>query len=121
MSANALDKSGRFFVYAIAAPENIAKVETAAKEELARALSEGFTAEEVEAAKKGYLESLKVSLGKDGALASTLESYLFLDRTMEWRKQWMAKVEALTAADIKAAMNRHLAVDKLSIVKAGSL
>ncbi|MGE0493615.1 MAG: M16 family metallopeptidase [Vulcanimicrobiota bacterium] len=121
VSANALDKSGRFFVYAIAAPENMAKVEVAVREELAKALSEGFTADEVAAAKKGYLESLKVSLGKDGALASTLESYLFLDRTMEWRKQWMARVEALTAEDIKAAMNRHLAVDKLSIVKAGSL
>ncbi len=41
---------------AISAPQNSPKVEASIKDELARTLKEGFTADEVAAAKKSWLE-----------------------------------------------------------------
>jgi len=54
------EKDGAFRVNAIAAPQNVAKVEVAFKEEMERALKDGFTAEEVAAAKSGWLQTQKV-------------------------------------------------------------
>ncbi len=119
--ASSLEPSGRFFIYAIAAPENIEKVEAAVLEELQKALDKGFSPEEIELARNGLLESLKVGLGKDSTLAGTLEEYLFLGRTMKWRADYYKKLEAVTAADIEQALRKHLQPEKLSIVKAGSL
>ena len=42
--ASSLDKTGTFNSFAIYAPQNVVKLEAAFKEEIARALSEGFTA-----------------------------------------------------------------------------
>ncbi|MEI9899605.1 MAG: insulinase family protein [Hyphomicrobium sp.] len=51
LSASTQDKNGTFQIQAIAAPQNVEKVEAAAKEEVAKALKDGFTADEVSAAK----------------------------------------------------------------------
>jgi zinc protease len=59
-SASSLDKSGTFMSYAIYAPQNAEKLEAAFKEEIDKALKEGFTAEELKAAKSGYLQSRQV-------------------------------------------------------------
>ena len=56
-SASPLDDAANFWVSAIFAPQNKERVEQAVREELRRALSEGFGADEVAAAKKGLLEA----------------------------------------------------------------
>ncbi len=50
LSVGSLDRAGAWSAYAIAAPANVARVETAFREELERALKEGFTDAEVAAA-----------------------------------------------------------------------
>src|SRR5262249_40595837 len=71
-NAGALDKSGSFMANAIHAPQNAAKLEATFKEELARALKDGFTAEEVNKAKLGWLKSRQVSRAQDNELANAL-------------------------------------------------
>jgi zinc protease len=56
------DDGGGFSAAAIAAPQNVPKVEAAFNEELARALKEGFTADEVEKAKKAWLDKLEAAV-----------------------------------------------------------
>ncbi len=119
LSADALDDSGAFTAFAIYAPENAVKLEAAFKEEIERALKDGFTAEEVEAAKTGFLQSQQVNRAQDGALARTLASYLFLDRTLAWNAELEKKIAALTPEQINQALKRHLDPSKLTIVKAG--
>lgn len=51
-------------------PENLAKLEVAFREEIERAAKEGFTAEELEAAKSGWLKSRKMNRSNDSGLAS---------------------------------------------------
>ena len=78
-SSSAFDESASFGVSAIFAPQNRARVERAIREELVRALKDGFTAAEVEDARKALLEARRVARTQDRALAGRLGSYLFAE------------------------------------------
>jgi zinc protease len=119
MNVSALDQFGRFTATAIYAPQNAEKLEAAFKEEIERMLKDGFTAEEVAAAKTGYLQSRQVSRAQDNELAGRLNTYLFLDRTLKWDADVEGKIKALTPEQINAAMRRHMNPAKISIIKAG--
>lgn len=120
LSASSLDKSGRFTANAIYAPENAAKLETAFTQEIERALNEGFAANEVTAAKLGWLQSRQVSRAQDSELASRLANYLFLDRTLDWDAELENRIDSLSAEEIVAALRRHLDPNKLTLIKAGN-
>jgi zinc protease len=113
------DKSGTFTSFAIYAPQNVARVEAAYKEEIARALQDGFTAEEVEAAKTGYLQAQQVNRSQDSVLARTIASRLYANRTLVWDADFEKKIAALTPAEITAALRRHIDPSKITIIKAG--
>jgi zinc protease len=118
-SAGALDPVGSFMAFAIYAPENVEKLEKAFKEEIQKVISEGFTAEEIAAAKSGWSQSRTVNRAQDGGLAGTLNNYLFIKRDLSWDEGFEKKVMALTPEQINAAMKKHLNADKISIMKAG--
>ena len=119
LSADSTEKDGSFTVNAIAAPQNVAKVEVAVKEEIEKAVNGGFTAEEVAAAKSGWLQSRTVGRSADGPLAATLAARDFDARTMAWDADLEKKVAALTPPQIQDALRRHVVVASMSIVKAG--
>jgi zinc protease len=119
LQASSLDKSGIFMAFAIYAPQNVERLETAFKEEIARALKDGFTEDEVKAAKSGWLQARQVSRAQDNELAARLSSYLYLNRTLAWDDAFEKKVLALTPDEIAAAMRRHIDPAKITIVKAG--
>ncbi len=119
LSASALDENGSFVTRAIYAPQNAAKLEAAFKEEIARALKDGFTTEEVEAAKRGYLQSRQVSRSQDNELAGRLNNYLFLKRTLAFDEKFDQRIQALTPEDITAAMRKYITPDSITIIKAG--
>jgi zinc protease len=118
-SASALDKTGLFIANAIYAPQNVAKLESALKEELAQALKDGFTADEVEKAKSGWLKSRQVSRAQDNELAGALTNGLYLNRALAWDAEMEEKVGALTPERILAAMRKHIDPARLTIIKAG--
>lgn len=120
LTADSQDPVAGFSVYAIAAPENIEKVKKAVAEEMARAIKDGFTAEEVEAAKKGYLESLKVQRSQDGSLLGLVSGYMYLERDIEWLNAWEAKITALTGKEIQQALGRHVDPAKMIVVTSGT-
>jgi zinc protease len=117
--ANPLDPEGVFAVSAIFAPQNRARVELAIREELARALRDGFSAEEVEAGKKGLLEARRLARTQDAALADRLARYLFLDRTFAWDIALEERIAALTPDEVLAALRRRLDLERLALVTAG--
>ncbi|MFN2516573.1 MAG: hypothetical protein ABR556_10215, partial [Pyrinomonadaceae bacterium] len=55
----------------------------------------------------------------DNELASRLNSYLFLGRTLLWDADLDTKLRALTPEQINAAMARHIDPSKITIIKAG--
>jgi zinc protease len=115
----AKEKNGAFAVVAISAPQNVTKVEAAMKEELRKALDDGFTAEEIAAAKSGWLQSQQVGRSGDGPLAGTLAARDFDEFTMAWDADLEKKVGALTPQQIQQVLRRNLDVASMSIVKAG--
>jgi zinc protease len=118
-SASPMDESGNFTTYAIYAPENAAKLEQAFLEEINRVRNEGFTDEELKAAKDGWLQSRNVSRAKDNELSGKLNSYLYYDRTMLFDKAFEESVKSLTVEQINNAFRKYIEPSKLSMIKAG--
>ena len=117
--AGSIDEIGTFQGYAIFAPENGDKVVAAYKEEIAKVLGEGFTADEVDAAKRGWLDAAQRRRSSDSTIASILAGNLFLDRDMAFIAAREAAIAALTPEDINAAMRRHIDLDKTSFFRGG--
>jgi zinc protease len=118
-NAGSLDPVGSFFAFAIYAPENAEKLEAAFKDEINKAVTAGFTAEEIAAAKSGWLQSRTVQRAQDGGLAGTLNNYLFIKRDLKWDEAYEKKVQDLTPEQINAAVKKYLTPDKINIIKAG--
>jgi zinc protease len=118
--ANVLDKSGHFAAFAIFAPQNLGRLETAFKGELERARKDGFTEDELKAAKSGWSQGRQVSRGRDGQVAKTLADYLFFNRTFNWDATLGNRVEAVTAVQAAAALRKYIEPSKLTVVTAGS-
>ncbi|MEO0734433.1 MAG: insulinase family protein, partial [Bacteroidota bacterium] len=114
-----LDRRGTFVAYAIYNPENWTALEKAFREEIERARAEGFTAEELEAAKNGWVQSQQMNRAQDRAMAGTLASNAYLDRNMQWSKKLEDKMMNLTPEDINTAIKKYIDVDKMIILRAG--
>jgi zinc protease len=118
-NAGTLDPVGTFTAFAIYAPQNAEKLEKAFNEEITKVITEGFTAEEITAAKTGWSQSRTVTRAQDGSLAGTLNGYLFTKRNLSWDQSFEKNVMALTPEQINAAMKKHIQLDRINIVKAG--
>jgi len=103
----------------IYAPQNVQKLGVAFREEIERAAREGFTAEELEAAKTGWLKSREVSRSNDSGLAGLLSSYLFYNRTLAFDADREEKVRELTTAEVNATIKKYLDYSRMIQVKAG--
>jgi zinc protease len=119
LMARAKEESGLFMGMAIFAPQNVTKVENAIKEEIAKILKDGVTAEEVAEAKKGWLQAQTVSRANDNELTGLLGNLTFEDREIAFQAALEQKVMALTPQQIAEALRRHLDPSQLSIYKAG--
>jgi zinc protease len=113
------DDAATFTTNAICNPQNLPKAEVSIKDELARTVKDGFTAEEVATAKKSWLESRIVNRSQDQGLMGTLGAREFWSRTMKWDEALEAKVEGLTVQQVSDAFRRHIDPAALVVVKAG--
>ncbi len=118
-SAHPIDKAGSFLTYAIYAPENLAKLEAAFKEEIEKVLKDGYTEKEIEEAKKSWLQARQVARSQDNSLSGTLNSNLYLNRSLKFSEELDKKVNALTSDQILQATRKTLDLLKMSLIKAG--
>jgi zinc protease len=119
LQAGELDRAGGFTINAIAAPQNLKKLEAAIKQELERALKEGFTADELKGAKSGLLQQRVQNRSKDDVLAAGWVRNLHLGRTYSWSKEYEDKLQSATLAQVNAAFRKFVDPAKLSVVMAG--
>ncbi|MCX7602674.1 MAG: insulinase family protein [Bryobacteraceae bacterium] len=108
-----------FIAFAICAPENAPKVEASFRDEMRKVLTEGFTAEEIEAGKKSWLQSRQVSRENDDELVQRLVSRTYERRTMAFDAELEEKVKALTPEQVRAAMAKYLDPAGLTYMRAG--
>ena len=120
ISGGTKENQGRMTGFAILAPQNMVKLEAGFKEELDKALTAGFTAEEVEAGKKAWLQQSVLARSEDGGLVQMLGSNDFFGRTMTGYQAVTEKqVGALTVVQVNAAFKKYVKPEDLLIVKAG--
>ena len=119
LQASATEPAGAFGAYAIYAPQNAAKLEAAFREELALALKDGFTDEELQTAKHSWLQGQKVSLSQDRELAGRLTSQSYNGRTMAFQVKLQEQMAALTKDQVLAALRKQIDPAAISIFKAG--
>lgn len=117
--AQTKDDGGEFYASAIAAPQNMPKVEADFKDEIERILKEGVTADELTKAKKTWLDQRALERADESSLAGELDSLERWGRTMQWDAELDAKVEVLTPQQVDEALKRHLDPTAISIVKGG--
>ncbi|BBB69961.1 peptidase M16 [Undibacterium sp. YM2] len=115
LTAGEIDPVGSFSINATAAPQNLEKLEIAVREELARALKEGFTADELAKAKSGLLQQRVQGRSSDGAVASGWNSNLYLKRTWAWSQAMDDKIQALTLEQVNDAFRRYIDPAKMSV------
>ena len=103
-----LDDNSTLGLYAIYAPENLSKVKTAMADQLKLALDKGFTAEEVENAKRAILEERFATRAQDGAVAGSLVSQAYLGRTWAFSADIDRAIGAVGVDQANAALRKYL-------------
>ena len=118
-SAGAFYPVAAFRVSAIFAPGNKARVEQAVREELARAVRDGFGAAEVKSGAKALVEARRLGRRSDRALAERLADHLYRQRGFDWDARLEQRIATLSAKQVNAALRRHLDPARLSVMSAG--
>jgi zinc protease len=119
ISWNNFEPNSSWFAGAIFAPQNRAKVEAGLREELARALRDGFTPQELDAGRSGLLNLRRLSRAQDDVLAPALANNLYLGRSFEVSARVDAALAALTAEQVNAALRKYLQPQSIDMVFAG--
>jgi zinc protease len=119
LNVSSEDRRAGFTISAIVNPQNINRLQQCAVEELERLLRDGVTKDELDRAREGYLQGLRVGRANDAALAGTLGGLRHLNRTMVWESDLEKKISCLTPEQVKAALDQYIDPRKLVLVKAG--
>jgi zinc protease len=113
------EPNSQWQVSAIFAPQNLSKVERAFKEELDRALKNGFTQSELTQAKEGLLAFRRLSRSQDSNLAGSLANNLHLGRSFEVSAKVDTALSQLSLEQVNAALRRYVLPASLVTVVAG--
>ncbi len=102
----------------ISNPKNSPHVEADFREELKKALDQGFTQQEVDAAKAAIRDARTLGRSGDAAILNLITLRAEVDRTLDWDIQTDAKLAALTLDQVNAAFRKRVN-NNMSIVQAG--
>jgi zinc protease len=105
---NPFEANSSWQISAIFAPQNRDKVEKAVREELTKALKDGFTAAELAQAQQGLLNFRRLSRAQDSRLAMSLSQNLYLKRDFKVSAQIDTALSQLTAAQVNEALRKYL-------------
>ncbi len=114
-----IDDSGLFLTFAIFAPENADKVVAAFRDEVRKALEDGFTEEEFEAARRGYLDAQQNGRSQDRSVAGMLNANLFFGRTMAFTAAEEQAIAELSLNEVNEALGKVISLDRISIFRGG--
>ncbi|MGY2172788.1 M16 family metallopeptidase [Pseudomonas gingeri] len=89
------------------------------EEVLADYLKSGPTQKELDDAKREMAGSFPLSNASNSDIVGQLGSIGFYDLPLNYLEDFMQQTQALTVEQVKAAMNKHLDVDKMIVVTAG--
>ncbi|MFN9254259.1 MAG: M16 family metallopeptidase [Gemmatimonas sp.] len=119
-SARPMDREAFALTFALYAPQNVDKVVTGFREELAKLIAEGVTQEELDQARQGWLREQQQQFANDNEVASTLVVHRRWERSYTTYEAKLAEqIGKLSVADVNAALRKYLDPAKTFIVRAG--
>jgi zinc protease len=119
LSASAFEPSGTWTFSGIFAPQSWEKFETALSQEFDRALTDGFSEQEVADGVESLINLRQLTRAQDGALANAWINYLQENRTFAWSAEFDEKLEALDAEAVNTALRKYLKPGDLAQALAG--
>ena len=114
-----LEPNSEWTANAIFAPQNRARVEAAFREELARALKDGFSAQELADGVRGVINLRRLARSQDATVAQGLANNEFLGRSFKRSEEVDRALQALTLAQVNAAMRKYIRPDAIATGVAG--
>ena len=104
---------------AILAPQNLRKAEAALYEEIDRVIKDGFTQEELDEAKKGFIEYRAVNRSQDNLVA--YHWVQMMNEGLDWTEaeDRDTTIRNLTLEEVNAAFRKMINRDQLTVVLAG--
>ncbi len=114
LNVSSYEPSANWTIYAIHAPETSEKLQEVILEELNKAVTEGFTEQEVQEGIHALLRYRTLARSNDGVLTGTWLKYLDLDRDFLWLAQVDEALEQLDAEQVNTVLKKYLDVDAFS-------
>ena len=102
------DPRSTLTLYASAATARAADALAALQDELSRALRDGLTPDEIERARRTWLESRKTLLRSEAGYAGLLAQGLLHGRDPAWLADFEVRMARVTADEANAALRRYL-------------
>jgi len=112
---------GLWYVTVNVAPQNTARALASTREVIAQYAREGPTPAEVEVQKSFFAGNFKVGLGSNAGVASALVTAEHFGFGPRYLDDYPARIRAVTASQVREAMGKHLATDRMSVVVSGDL
>lgn len=100
-------------------PDQAAEAVKVSREVLARFVAEGPTVAELKAAKDNLIGGFPLLLDSNRKLLGNLSNIAWNDLPLDYLETWTARMNAVTAADVKAAFARKLQPDRMVTVVVG--
>lgn len=119
MDARYKEEQGSWGLYAIFNPLVKNRLDSALHDELSKAVSKGFTQDELNRSVKSLMEYRKTILGVDNYLAYQLIDYMEDGRDLSDFTELESKIKALNLNQVNAALKKYFDESKLVLVYAG--
>jgi zinc protease len=119
VNVSSIDQRAAFSIMAICNPANMEKVKVAIDEEVARMLKDGVTSDELDLAKRGYLQQQEVARTDDASLAKILADNLYAGRTMKFFADLEKRIQATTVPAVGEAFRKYVDPKRIIVIEAG--
>ena len=100
-------------------PDQAAQAVQVARDVVARFVAEGPTEDELRAAKDNLIGGFALRIDSNRKLLSNVANIAWNDLPLDYLQHWTRRVEALTVADVRAAMARKLQPARMVTVVVG--
>jgi len=111
--------AGAFTVGLQTRPDQAAQAVQVSRDVIARFVAEGPTEAELRAAKDNLIGGFALRIDSNKKLLGNVANIAWNDLPLDYLDQWTKKVEALTVADVRAAMARKLQPGRMVTVVVG--
>jgi zinc protease len=112
--------AGAFAVGLQTRPDQAAQAVQVSREVLAQFVANGPTEEELKAAKDNLIGGFALRIDSNKKLLDNVAHISWVDLPLDYLTNWTQRVDKITAADIKAALQRKLQPEKMVTVVVGA-